>query len=372
MRRLTVRRCSALLLCSGVATAGVLSAAPTCLAQGPSGPAGAARVADARPARPAAEPLQIEQVSPQLQQVLTAWHKQTSQINKLQGEHQRWTYELTFGVEKRAKGNFYYEGPDKGRIDIEAIDPKLDKRPTDKDPSTGQPYTLQADEPQQWVCDGRQVVVINNTMGTYEAFPVPPQQQGANIMDGPLPFLFGMPPEKAKQRYRMELQKEDANMVILQIEPRWREDAANYSKARVMLSKPGYLPVAVELLDPSGNRRTSYRFMNPLVNAGGGVFAIFKGDPFAPSLRGLKQVQTNNPEAVTAAGVPSTIGLNWKHSQEILKARGYEAKIVRGPIATQDKLKFCVMTQSPAPGEPLAAGGTVILTVYDEPATTTN
>ena len=249
MRRLTRRRFIPLAAC-GVAASGLLVPAVAPLAAQDAGRAAGGGLEQ----RPTAAPLQMPAADPVLDPFLKAWHDRTRQIRKLEGTHYRWIYDLTFNVEMRSSGNFYYESPDKGRIDIEPIDPQKDTVP----PAQG--FSLKPDRPQKWVCDGKQILQINTADRTFESVPIPPQHQGANIMDGPLPFLFGMPPEKAKQRYDMKIVGQQNGQVFLKVLPRTPADAANWQKADVILNGTTFLPEAVQLLDPSGNKRTAYRF----------------------------------------------------------------------------------------------------------------
>ncbi|MCH8820593.1 MAG: uroporphyrinogen-III C-methyltransferase, partial [Acidobacteria bacterium] len=107
--------------------------------------------------------------------------------------------------------------------------------------------------------------------------PIPDRAQGRNIMDGPLPFLLGIPPDKALARYRLSVISETKTEVRLQIYPRWKSDSANYKSAKVVLSKTqNYLPSAVRMTDPSGkNKITVYVFDKMIVN-NKGVLNWFK------------------------------------------------------------------------------------------------
>ena len=363
MRRLTRRRFARLLPSGVLAAAGLPFLAGLPLA---AQDVGRARVATAPPAgaaplqeRPAAEPLQTAAVSPELDAVLKAWFQQTRGIEKLQGDHRRWTFDATFKTEKQATGKFYYEGPDKGRMDIAPVDPKA--------ASTPRPgFTLQTDRPERWICDGKTVVQIDDAAKTYEGTAIPPQHQGQNIMDGPLPFLFGMPPEKAKQRYDITLVTNTPQEVCLAIRPRWREDAANWQKADVKLAKATYLPTAVQLLDPAGTKTTVYKFGEVEVNSFN-LFSWFGNNPFHPNLFGYKPVQNSAPvKVIGAEGAPSVIGLRHDQAKQVLVARGFDVKILRGPAAPNPQVAFHVKEQLPLPKQAIEPGGTVTLTLYDQ------
>lgn len=362
------------------------------------------RAQDAKPLpaerkeRPEAAPLHIEKLPEQLEKILKEWELASGKIQKLQGKHQRFVYEDVFKVEKRSDGIFYYESPDKGRIDIAPA--KIEKGDVSKrkDPETKQPYKLQPDRPERWVCNGKEVVQFNDAEKTYELFPIPPQHQGANIMEGPLPFLFGMPADKAKKRFALTLLRQDDNHIWLKAIPRWKSDASNYKEAYIILEKGRYLPTAVRLIDPSGNLETVYAFSELKVNKSD-IFTIFGKKPFEPSRIGYKQTSSEVVGPIPGKGtipgipelpgdlkrealeppklqsnptggpmVPSVVGFYWENAKIVLEKSGYIVKFKRGQPAAADKLVYVVYDQSPKARSPLAAGETVFITLYDKQA----
>lgn len=363
MRRLTRYRFT-LLLCG-------LAAAPSTLAA----QQGRARVQtadapqpnpEAQEARPEAEPLRVETISPELETVLQEWHAKTKGIRKLQGSHYRWRYDTTFGVAKIAKGAFYYEGPDKGRIDLE---PETPKNPNATVKNGGMVFALKPDTPERWVCDGKQILKIDDVAKTYEVLPIPAEHQGANIMDGPLPFLFGMPPEKAKQRYSMKLIERSEKEILLEVRPKLRGDAANWERADVKLDAKTFLPTAVQLISPGATGMTVFAFSKTQVNPNA-IIEFFKGDPFKPVLITYKQVQNGaaqplNLEGKPLQGVPSVVGLAHENAKQVLGARGYQnLEIRRGPVTDKPQLRWCVAEQSPPPNAAAGPDQKVVLTLY--------
>jgi hypothetical protein len=106
---------------------------------------------------------------------------------------------------------------------------------------------------------------INDEEKTYEKFEIPEEQRGQNIIDGPLPFLFGMKADQAKRRYVLQLLEPNSHYpddFYIRVLPRRREDAVNWSEARVILSSQTYLPQAV-ILEHPGKSETVHRF-NPI------------------------------------------------------------------------------------------------------------
>ena len=219
-------------------------------------------------------------------------------------------------------------------------------------------------------------------------YPIPKAAQGINIMDGPLPFLFGMPPEKAVARFKLRLESITARHFDLLAVPRWQQDVANYKWARIRIERKTMLPMAVQMLDTARTRETVYTFPKveknpkPSLLARGTLFQKIFGsnDPFRPNLKGYDiqgatRPGANKPGAARPPGnpalqgnrIPSVIGLNYKQAEQVLKARGYTVKFYRGEPAINADLKFKVAKQDPKPREPGENGQLVKVTLFTEP-----
>lgn len=325
----------------------------------------------------------LAEMKPELRRALQEWYDSSKQIQKLHGEHCRFVYDYVFQVEKRAIGRFYYEAPSKGRIDLspKKIDnPKFSK----KHPETGQmaDFSVKPETEERWICDGQQILAIDDGQKTVQQYPIPKEGQGINIMDGPLPFLFGMPPEKAVLRFQLRLESMSARYFDLLAVPRWKQDAANYRWARIRIERSTMLPMAVQMLDPAGTRETVYTFPKveknpkPSLLARGALFKRIFGteDPFRPSLKGYDvQVAEVDTEPVKRQplpaedAVPSVIGFAHAQARQILERSGYEVKFYKGAPAVNKQLTFRVQKQEPAPRTPLKKGTLVKVTLYTEP-----
>lgn len=321
-----------------------------------------------------------------LQAVLQEWYESSRKIEKLHGEHCRFIYNYTFGVEERAVGKFYYEAPSRGRIDL-APKPGIKKDTvfTKKHPETGKAikFKVKPETEERWICDGKQILVIDDPQKTVQQFPIPKAAQGINIMDGPLPFLFGMPPEKAVARFKLRLESMTARHFDLLAVPRWQQDVANYKWARIRIERKTMLPMAVQMLDTARTRETVYTFPKveknpkPSLLARGALFQKIFGsnDPFRPNLKGYDIQVAAKPGAAGPPGnpvlkgnfVPSVIGLDYKQAEQVLKARGYTVKFYKGEPAINADLKFKVANQNPKPREPGENGQLVKVTLYTEP-----
>jgi TIGR03009 family protein len=324
--------------------------------------------------------VQLDPQAAQLNQILVEWHKKSVEIKRLEGEHVRIIYDYVFQVATRAEGKFYYEAPDKGRIDL-VPDPKGKGVPFPKiNPSTNKKVTLtaQPDQPERWICDGKQVLVIDEVQKSAQQFPLPAGARGNNIMDGPLPFLFGMPPEKAKQRYRMKLLQANTKDIDIIVYPRWKQDLANYKWARIRIERETMLPMAVQMLDPAGSRETVYTFPRIAKNPKKGWLPNFiwkEKNVFKPDLSKYdiqaaqvapNQLAEKDPVVVPNRRqlVPSVVGFGFKQAEALLQKSGYTVKMLRGEPAKRSELTYRVQKQTPAPKTAVENGSVVVLTLY--------
>lgn len=274
-----------------VLLAGVAAAQP---AAGPAAP---------RAERPAPAVMQVAPVDPKLEALLKEWERKTAGIKTLHGEHFRREYNDVFAVEKQSSGKFWFAAPDRGRIDMRGEEPAPKQVGRKKQPN-GAPFKVEAGQDQSWICNGREILVVDPPQKQFERLPIPPELQGDNINRSPLPFLFGMKAEDAKRRYRMKLVQESPEAAVLDVFPLSKSDSQNYSEARVYLDKETYVPYAVRLVDPAGNGSTEYLFYKDKlrINQASITQWILQTDPFNPklTLAGYKEIQA--PGGVQPAG----------------------------------------------------------------------
>lgn len=318
-------------------------------------------------------------VPPALMKLLQAWSQNSAGVQKLHGEHHRFVYDQVFMVEKRAVGRFYYESPSKGRIDLEPAAIAAGEKSKRVDPKTGQPYKLQAERPERWICDGDKIWQINDAQKQADIFTIPESGRGQNMMDGPLPFLFGMPPKKALNRYKMDLVQQDAKRAILHVLPRMQMDAANWKSATVILDTQSWLPQAVKLMDPTGNLETVYTFTAFKVNAQCDPNAIAKifgavQNVFAPDLPKDYRTKVNAPPqprvpANPGPTVPAVVNFRYKDALAILEKAGLKVEPKAGRPAPQGQLEYVVYQQDPPANTPITKPGqSVTITVFNKAA----
>jgi hypothetical protein len=157
---------------------------------------------------------------------------------------------------------------------VELPDPPIDEEKLD---ANGAPFRIQAEENQRWICTGEEIFIIHDDLKLYDHIEIPPHQQGRNISQGPLPFLFGMRAEDAKRRYHLNLgeqnwpegrviQREGEPPLRLRPQvhvvayPKMEQDRREWRRAEVLLDGESFLPRAIRLLNPSMEKETVYVF----------------------------------------------------------------------------------------------------------------
>jgi TIGR03009 family protein len=198
----------------------------------------------------------------ELEVVLQAWEKRSSEIKTLECTFQCWQYDKVFGEQPQdgrpplpkriCRGVIRYAAPDRGHYHI--TEEAKDARKT--------PPVFEARDGEHWVCDGNAVYEFNHEKQQLIERRLPEELKGKAISNSPLPFVFGTTANRMRQRYWMRLITPKAAIgreIWLQVEPIYADDRANYQRAMVILDEKRMLPKAVSLEVPNGNR-TNYVF----------------------------------------------------------------------------------------------------------------
>ena len=247
------------------------------------------------PQEPEKEP-EIDKLDPKLEKILNEWEAHSSKIKSISGKHLRREFIKSFAVEKVSEGEFFLETPDKGRIDMIA-------KPVKGEVATREGYTLEKGSSERWICTGEEILSFNDDDKTYTRDVLPVSMRGKNIVHSPLPFLFGMKADEAKQRFNLKLIgfNKDNTAAHIQAIPRMDTDRQNYSEAGIMLDLKQFIPRAVRLVDPNGIE-TVYIFDQKYVKINDNGFlkelALKFKDPYRPSVKGYTLQISNDVQPV--------------------------------------------------------------------------
>jgi TIGR03009 family protein len=225
-----------------------------------------------------------------LDQVLAKWEQDSAAVTTFYCDFERDVPNMlgpaTGDPYAKEKGKLGYTKPDKGSFQITeaaiwGAEQKAYQPPKDANDK---------EEPgEHWVCNGKSVYEYRRHDKKLVVTPIPPQMQGKEIVNGPLPFLFGAETAKLKLRYWLRPDPALCNdkFIGIHAKPKYQEDAANYSDVWVVLRNEAgqpLMPAGLRILHPDKSWH-EYRFnlktaqVNPVV---AGWFAQLFDEPRTP------------------------------------------------------------------------------------------
>jgi TIGR03009 family protein len=228
--------------------------------QGPQ-PADAQQAQQGQPQGPPKPPFTLtKEEEGQLDAALQAWQQHSDRVKSFRASFVRFDYDLVFGPADKPRsidrGAIAFGAPDKGMFSVE------------------KPHE------EYWICDGKSIFEYDYGKQRVTEYKLPPELQGKQITNGPLPFLFGAPASQLRHRYYLRLFTPPnlvGKEIWLQAVPRFQQDAANFRCAELILAADTMMPLALQIHQPGGKNRAAYKFENVIVND---PLGWLKGDPF--------------------------------------------------------------------------------------------
>ena len=210
-------------------------------------------------------------------QILEFWENRSQKVQTYSARFTRWEYDPVFGPKNpnhaRSKGDgiIRYGSPDKGEFKLETIGTFM---PPQKEGDPPQYPQAKVEFDEHWICDGKSIYELNSKQKQLIETRLPPEMQGKQIADGPLPFMFGATKKKLNSRYWIREIKPPADRkgeYWLEVFPKRPDDAANFSRVMVILDEKHFLPMALQIFSPNFNARknwarTVYQFTDRQVN----------------------------------------------------------------------------------------------------------
>ncbi len=251
-------------------------------------------------------PFQITAAEAQyIDKILAYWEFRSKKVHHYEANFQRWEYDSVFGppnpqiYKTYSEGIIKYEQPDKGLFQVNLT--KHYVPPTDSQPAEYKPRPSEVNE--HWVCDGESIFEFDVPAKQLKVWPLPPEQKGQAITNGPLPFLFGANKEDIKSRFYLRVAPDQGSAkdeYWLEAWPKRPADAAEYRFISILIDQKEFLPFAIEVYDrnfnPQPNKadekpnfsRTVYKFTDRKTYEEGGLTAklqqMFKRSFYQPQL----------------------------------------------------------------------------------------
>lgn len=209
----------------------------------PGGLAGAQTTPAGRPgpATPA------DATSAKLDGYLQRWEQEMRKVQTLAAVLARTDKDKAFGTSSEFVGTAQYmkSGAGPSSLNLAALELKQKGK---------------ADVADKFICTGTYLYQFLPAQKEIRAYEMPKPKPGQVADDSFLGFLFGMKADVAKRRYVLSLastktapQGEDAYYVYVDITPRFPEDKAEFSRARMVLNKDTFLPRQLWFEHANGN-----------------------------------------------------------------------------------------------------------------------
>jgi TIGR03009 family protein len=197
--------------------------------------------------------------------VLKFWEFKSSQIERYRCDFKRYEYDPAWVGDPKvpktyAVGKIKYAAPDKGLFKVDVMaQVKLPLVQGEKPKFT----RLREELNEHWICDGRSIFQFDGHNQQLIQRELPPEMQGKQIAEGPLPFLFNAKAETIKKRYwiRAIIPPPREKVYWLEAVPKTREDAANFRMVHIIITDSGkeFWPEGLVLFHRN-NAKTTFVF----------------------------------------------------------------------------------------------------------------
>lgn len=174
-----------------------------------------------------------------LNQILQNWEQVMTTINTLVVQCNRTTVDKTWDRTEVFEGEAKFLKPSRASLEMH---------------NKAKPEVFE-----KYVCNGASLWVYNPQGKQLRVHKLPPTKSGQVSDDNFLSFLFGMKATQAKLRYDLKLLPSPANdnwYYYIEIQPRERADKADFTRARLVLTRMNFLPRQLWFEQPNGNEVT--------------------------------------------------------------------------------------------------------------------
>ena len=295
------------------------------------------QLAPGTPGLPVYAPFQLTPQEQQfLDQLLKIWETESAKIQIFRSEFTLFEYDtnsapvdpvpapavanpLPVSLMRLCYGEVRYSKPDKGYYEVTKVNNVV------PDAAQGRALQLSTEPGEKWICDGTAIYEFNRPTKKVVERRLPPHLLGKAIVDGPLPFVFGIEAAKLKDRYwlRVITPPNDQAHTWIEAFPKRQSDAANYQRIEIVLRNQDLMPIALQVFLPnhSLHKKVSnvYTFKEPSANGLADKIANFWGAFVRPALPlgwtwyvddpQVAQSQPGGPQPAQAPQQPAPTGV---------------------------------------------------------------
>lgn len=289
------------------------------------------RDAESRATRqPAGFPLPGNQAA-YMEQLLDHWQKVSDQIEAYRCNFQRFDYDSSIvnyrdpqsnrlAAYQVAWGEIKYAAKDKASFEttkmMKFIRPAQQPGGDDEWETVDGYTSFGKTTHERWICDGKSVFDFDFVGKRMYETEIPPSLQG-NVVESPLPFLFGANKKDVMTRYwiryipKYRTDAKGQKQLIedeywLEAYPKTINDARMYSKLEIILAREDFMPIAIHMYSPQYDGKENFEsryfyFQDREVNSQLHKFQNFMSVFVRPKLpMGWKQLKRSMATASTA------------------------------------------------------------------------
>jgi TIGR03009 family protein len=165
-----------------------------------------------------------------LDNYLLRWEQEMQKIQTLSAEVGRIDKDKTFNTATKLVGYAAYRKAGAGPNTLNLA--MLELRTEGK----------QQEVREKFICTGTFIYRMLPEQKQIEVYELPKPKPGQVADDNFLSFMFGMKATEARRRYELRLAREDQYYIYVDILPRFPNDRADFTRARLVLNKSNFLP----------------------------------------------------------------------------------------------------------------------------------
>ena len=166
--------------------------------------------------------------------LLRTWCDKTSNVKTLYTEFERSIADAAFGDTEKSDGQARFVFPNKARLDV-----------------------LKGDRAESFVLNGKnEIWHYMPPLKQLRVYHFPKKPDGQDIENNPVPFLVGLAPDKAKERYRFQIVDKTDAFTHVKIIPKRQKDLEDFKVAEVWLNSATFFPDKLVFIEPNNNKMT--------------------------------------------------------------------------------------------------------------------
>ena len=182
--------------------------------------------------------------------LLIRWEQQSARLTSLEVDVYRIDKDPAWwNDEKHFLGHAAFKGPQLTYLDFRKVKLQAQVDPKDKNKKKLAPVLkngqIQAVPYQTIVCTGAEVWDYRYDVREIFVYTLDKDARKRALEEGPLPFLFNMKAQEAKERYDMVLWSEDDKAYLVKVLPKSREEKERYSTTWIYLDRSYLLPTRI-------------------------------------------------------------------------------------------------------------------------------